>query len=826
MSQSLILYVAGLYTSPNQFSSVPKGALQIADNVRIDRPNVCQTRRGQKRYGIDIADLLSESGYVKKIYNFNEKLISLFNTTLLYDSDDAGTWQAYTGTFTPNTGYALRSMQANKNFYVNTNAGVKKLATASDLSGFQNAGVVQALQGSYTLVAGSVLGDNKNVAYRMVWGYTDANQNEIVGAPSQRLIASNSSGSAKDVEITFQIPDTITTDYFYRIYRSGESANAASEPNDELQLVINGFPTSGEISSGEFTVTDSQTNRGESLYTDPSQEGILQANFVPPICKDMVNWNDYSFYANTISAAQFLVTLTDLTDLTVGKTVTLVTAGGTQTYTAAASTDPVTHEFEVFSGGTVEENIRDTANALIYVINYNASNNDVYAYYLSGFNDIQGKIQIRTRTLGGSFTIASNAASWFPDISSAQNSDNQTKPNRVYISKFQQPEAVPLLQYVTAGSENFAIRRILALRDCVFIIKDDGVYQITGTDPSNFNVTLFDATVRISAPESAVVLNNKIFMVATQGMVTISINEINWKLSDPIEQTLLVLSGGTYTGFDSLTFATAYDSDQKYLLSTVTETDDTQTTQTFVYDWSNDVWTRFPITRSAGVIAQRNNKLYMAQSNMATDSAYVLEERKSFTRLDYADLEFTRNLTAFSTFTLTLDDTTDLEVGWTVKQGSKEALITEIVSSTVITVDRDLNWEIDPVTIYQPIRTKVEFVPNTGSNPSILKQAREATFFFDDASFNFVTAYFYTSFQGTTEVPINSARRGAWGQFPWGTLPWGGTVGGRQPLRTYIPAEQQWGMWLNTGLILEQAFQSFGLMGMSDVFQTMDTRFK
>lgn len=993
MPQDLTFSVAGLYTSPNQFSSVPHGALQIADNIRIDRPNVGQTRRGLKHYGLDIADLLSTPGFVKNIYNFKEKLIARFNDTLLYDSDDAGTWLAYTGTFTPSTGFALRSMQANKNFYVNTQNGVKKLDTASNLTGFRAAGMVQALQATYVLVSGTIINDDKNVAYRMVWGYTDANQNEIVGAPSQRLIVTNDTGSAKDVELTYQIPDSITVNDFYRIYRSGESASAAFAPNDELQLVLSGNPTSAEIIAGEFTITDNQVNRGESLYTDPSQQGILQANAQPPIAKDMVLWNTYSFYGNTTSLAQYQSTLLtpselayysitgsthtnatvdalahvaskiiqDLTytsdallyisnfitiaytgggtagaevvtvtgnaisvqiqsgvstatqvktavdasvaasalisvaisgsgaaaqvtavavnlsggfdtsvlnvgmkifgtgipanavivtiptsasitispvatasasvSLTFSDVFTITTSNDAQHYYPSSSTNTVTHEFEVFSAGTDAENAADTAQALIYVINKNTSNTDLYAYYLSGFDDIQGQLLIRNRTLSPNgnaashFTVQSSGDAFFPSLVVAQNSDNQNKPHRIYISKSQQPEAVPILQYVEAGSENFDLLRILALRDCIFIIKEDGVFQITGTDPTNFNVTLFDATIRLASKESAVVLNNKVHMQATQGAITLSVNEVDPRISDPIEQTLLEISSGVLTNFDALTFAVAYDSDQKWLLSTIGDQADTQSSQTFVYDWSNRVWTRYPIIVSASCIAQRNGRLYMANTTEA-DETYVLEERKDYTRLDYADLEFTRDLTAFANFTITLDSTTDLEVGWTIKQGSKEALISSIDSATVITVNRNLLWVLADATIYQPIRCQVELVPNTGKNPSILKQARESTFFFDDAAFVSITSYFYSSFAGTTEVAILSAKRGAWGQFPFGNIAWGGTVGGRQPLRTYIPAEQQWGMWLNIGLILEQAFQSFGLMGISDVFQTMDTRFK
>lgn len=823
MGQVLTIYVSGLWTSPNNFNA-PPGALAIADNIVIDRPNIGETRRGQKRYGDNIADLVTTPGYFHKLYNYDNHLIGYDDVTLFYDSDDAGTWVDYTGDFSPVTNYALRGLEANRNFYVNTSNGIFKIDDIA--SEFRLAGSPQALQGTFTLTTGTILVDDTAVAYRMVWGYTDANENEIVGAPSQRLIVANDSGSDQDVVLTFQIPDTITEDYFYRIYRSPPSADAESEPSDEVQLVISGNPTGAEITAGLFTVTDSQANLGALLYTNQSQEGILQSNFEPPIAKDMTLWNGYVFYANTIQKQFMNVTITELP--TIGDTITVTHTSGVQVYEAAAANNFAAAEFEVVTTGTVEENIRDTTQNLVEVINRNPSNTVMYAYYTSGFNDIQGTFILQNRVISEAaptFTMTSSVEFLYPTTIT---SSDQAKQNRISVSKFQQPEAVPILQYLIAGSENFPIRRIIALRDCVFILKDDGIFQITGTDTANFTVSLFDGTIKIVAPEAATALNNAIYFYTSQGVMRVSMNEATDAFQEPIKSTLLQLQSGLFPNFETLTFGMAYDSDQKYILYTVSTADDEFCTQQFVYDYSTNTWTQWKTNRTCGVIGSRDGKLYTGEINDDLSQIFVRQERKDFSRSDYSDLEVPKTIVSFTDFTIELDSTTEIDVGWTVKQGNvREAVITEIVDATHITVDKDdIIWDLAECIIYEPILTMIKLVPFTGGNVGVLKQAQECTYLFDDASFNQITVGFQSNFSSRNSFLLSSTSQGSWGGFPWGTLPWGGGIGGRQPIRTYIPFEQQWGLWHNLDMTLNQAFESMAFMGISIIFENMDTRIK
>ncbi len=296
--QKLELQLRGLYTAPNNLSGVPQGALEIADNVVINSKSLVSSRRGQTQYGtaLDVG-----SGQVNKIFNYANALIANYDDKLAYDAG-SGSWTPYSGDYVaPSEEYRMRSLEALKNFYFTTDRGIYKL-DAIDATPVP-AGAPRALGGTgSTTGTGGFLVEDSSVAYRVVWGYRDANQNLILGAPSQRLIVTNPSGSGadKDVSLTFLLPDTITTDFFYQIYRSQGTATDDDEPSDELQLVIQDNASSTNISNKYFTVTDATpySLMRATLYTSPSQEGIANSNFQPPFALDMDSFKNCAFYAN------------------------------------------------------------------------------------------------------------------------------------------------------------------------------------------------------------------------------------------------------------------------------------------------------------------------------------------------------------------------------------------------------------------------------------------------------------------------------------------------------------------------------------------------
>lgn len=70
-------------------------------------------------------------------------------------------------------------------------------------------------------------------------------------------------------------------------------------------------------------------------------------------------------------------------------------------------------------------------------------------------------------------------------------------PNRAYYSKPDEPEAVPLLNYLRMGDEDAGILAFAPLRDAMLVFKTDGIFRVTGTAPDGWRVDLVDPGTRL-----------------------------------------------------------------------------------------------------------------------------------------------------------------------------------------------------------------------------------------------------------------------------------------------------------------------------------------
>lgn len=401
-------------------------------------------------------------------------------------------------------------------------------------------------------------------------------------------------------------------------------------------------------------------------------------------------------------------------------------------------------------------------------------------------------------------------------------SDNDARQNRVAISKQGLVEAVPAYTYFDIGSANFPIQRVVALRDGIFFFKTDGIYRLSGESFSNYTVTLLDNTVALKVPESAVPFNNQVFCFTTQGICAVSDSGVQI-ISVPIEDTLLELSSEQFTNFMTSSFGVAYESARLYMFFTVTNETDTFATQAFVYNSLTDSWTRWPMSRTCGVVNSAVNKLFMAQA----DTGQILIERKSFTNQDFADEQFSVLIDVVTSETeLTLNDASEVEVGMTLVQGARAVVILEIDSNDIVITPMN-GLVVGAAIVYTPIEDILQWVPIDCENPGILKQFSEISLQFKNAAFREIEATFSTNISpGPSVVDVINNSGVGWGGFPWGSGTWGGALGGQGVLRTYVPREKQRGHWLYLQLRTNEAFTGFSLQGVSTMFKTMSSRFK
>ncbi len=360
-------------------------------------------------------------------------------------------------------------------------------------------------------------------------------------------------------------------------------------------------------------------------------------------------------------ALALINTLNDFISSVVSNVVTVVNAiSGECTHSTATVADPnFIVKLQVIGEGedivnklvplsnlsTVGQRVDAVARSLIRIINRQSSES-VYGFYLSGPDDVPGKILLEARTLSTpQFTVISNnsftGGLFSPNITTIQTSNNEVSPNRMYYSKVQQPEAVPILNYVDIGTKDSPIRRVIHLRDSLFVLKDEGIYRIVADVVPNITVSLFDNSLRIIASDSAAVINNQIYMLSTQGVVRVGDTGVGI-VSRPIEDSIIKAS--TVTNTSTATFGVGYQIDRAYLLFVPTLNSDVQATQCFRFNVLTNTWSRFPIGKTCGVVNDGDNKLYLG----ASDTNYIEKERKDHNRYDHADRDYSITLSVGS----------------------------------------------------------------------------------------------------------------------------------------------------------------------------------
>lgn len=874
--QFIQLDCKGLYTMPNSLSQVPKGSLLQAQNVVVDYNGLLSVRRGIKQYGINLATLIGNPNteVFQEFFYKSSKLIWFGDSTVTrldpakfyfaYDSDNLGTWVQTTHPFSA-PAYALtdsyRYAQSNDNIYFTSVTGILK--TDAPENPLYHAGGLPGLDGSAALadVAG-FMATNTEVAYRMTWILTDANHNAVEGTPSTRVVIANNTGGTRNVQLTFTIPHGATTDSQWVIYRSPMSATGTTEPSDELQQVLQGNPSGADITNGFFTIKDTvpQSQLGAALYTNALQQGIAQANNIPPLANDMCFFFGYMIYGAATTQQKFLLSLLSAEPplgIQVGDTFTITNGLSSFTLTGAAAENIAIGNFKIFTGGDPASDILQTKTSLIHVLNRYAQML-VYAYdstNATSATSLPGDFFLQEQNIGGgTFSISSSRSTcWSPTLTTTP-SDNQSLAGgglgMGFCSKFQEPEAVPVANTINVGNSNFEWLRCLPLRNSVIVLKADGLFQLTGTT-FPFTVTTLDTGTILTAPESCAVMNNQVFAYTNQGVVAIAETGPGI-ISRPIENILQPISSYLYPNFPAVTFGTAYQTDRKYLMSTISSDDGfTQATRQYVYDTITESWTTYTYPVAVWDILESpdDHRLYVASATSAYP--YVFQEKKSFTRIDFADIELPVTITSSSGRTVDLVDTSTVTVGWSLVQLVTEtvaspskllniSVITSIVSPTQITVADIINWDLTGTSftaIEQPIAVAVRYCPITGTgqtvggpgNPGIIKFFKEVQFMFQDVQFDFVNVSFSSDFISNSSliplVPVPAASQ--WGEFPWGEAPWGGIDQfALSSVRTYVPLYARRAHWLNLSLQLSQAMTGFTYGGCVVVYTDVTTRSK
>jgi len=757
------LQMRGLYTYRDTYSDIPEGALLEAKNINIDLQNLATPRKGYEDQNVTS---VFGSG-VDSMGEYQGQIILHGGTKLArgtVGSSSISPINAYTGTYAQYDSNIVRFASQNQNLYFNTSDGIQKLDSVTGTP--RDAGAPKGKYLTLSLITATgtgIIANNDERSYRLVWGYKDTNGNTVLGAPSERGVIQNTAGSSRDVRLRSNLPTGVSSvEWFYQAYRT-KQATIANGSGDEMFLVYESQLTSTDISNGyiQFDDITDDSLAGASLYTNDTQEGADNANTQPPACVDLVSYQNHMFYANT--RLKSFLSLTLIGTLTAGDTITI--DSGTPKVLTGVSGAPSTDQFQVVTAGTVAQQIDGTARSIVQAIDQYVTN--VSAFYLSSANDLPGQMLLEAGDFSIDFsTISSVGTKFSPDLTSAVDSETESKSNRVYFSKLQEPEAVPLINFFDIGSSDDAIVALASLRDKVVVIKEKSIHRITGTDANSFATQLIDDTVRVSEIKTVQNLSNRVFALSNQGIISISdsVQILSRRVNDLVQST--------FTDCHAVT----KEKDGQYVL-TCTLSDGSyysvayNTFNTLYTTWEKPLKTQFGYSFDDQLIF----------STPSLDGVYqLLIERNSGGVLDYSDISEDYTVTDIDGGTFTFSDVSGLEVGTFISESGGDG------EATVASIDVD-NDTCECAIIEEPtassgtwsayglIDTSIKFWPYLGAGIDYFTMFNELALIFSTQISGSVVTTFSSDLSSTDQTVTFSDVQdtSGWGLFAWGEIPWG-----------------------------------------------------
>ena len=391
---------------------------------------------------------------------------------------------------------------------------------------------------------------------------------------------------------------------------------------------------------------------------------------------------------------------------------------------------------------TPSEQIRDSSVTLVKAINRDAYSL-VYAQYTSAPNDTSGNIRLQAKNFGDPIYLRvsdlNTQKGFFPQIPIVYTgpdqvfSEDEILLNTVFFSKLQEPEAVPLVNFIKVGSEKAQILNIHSLTNSLIILKEDGVFRLTGDNPSNFVVSVLDNTVNIVARRSSTTFANQVAALTNQGVVLVSETSVQI-ISRIIENVIQTIVNNGAIDFE--TIGVSYEIDRQYLITTLAP--DGQTKVNYCYNVMTDAWTTWTWTfRSASI--GPDNIMYMVESNQGK----ILRERKNNNKIDYCGQYHDVTVLDASDTSLVLISS----LSYTPQYGDiivKNSIINIIVGVTnqnpgeyyVDFLYPSNLLTLDFATLYEKYVSTIRLTPYTGGQVGIGKQFSQMQLHFRDYSCN------------------------------------------------------------------------------------------
>ena len=649
----------GLHTNIAE-SQMRPGALLGAENVVIRRPGAVEPRDGVQRAGT----VTGGTGYAAWGFSWRGTDFYLRN-----DGSNVFNWRDTSGnayTFTDenlnviNPQPMRRDMfsraESRANLYLPYEGGVLKKETGTGAWLVSGLPIAWAFFLS-TATTGTWLGNNEQVAYRFVGIKTDANGLVIRSVPTGQYIVQNTSGAARAVNINGGVATTNFTVDSIEVYRSRNFPTSVT-PDDELRLVAT--IDAAAIILQDDLVVPATRDVGATIYTAPSRGGIVVQNERPPACAAVAPYRGSLFFGNVRNARKIKFSHNFNTSLSGSATGIGIrvyngnTTNGSTSITSMSSTTGLEKGMKIvspnlaedthitnISGSTLTISVAATGTSVggglsfidavkvggewISAQNFDRAlsfnnigvHNGMQAYAItpaeSGYTSTY-VVESLLRTTAAQTIQATHGSEYFPPLPNYDGTPmsipQDVWPGGIMWSKTDEPEHVPPGNYAFVGDVNKAILGLVPTRDALFILKEDGLFRLTGI-AGEWRIDPMDPTTFCVLPNSVRAMFGKGYFLSQKGVLAISDAGLE-TVSTPVDDVWKpiidgIVSRWNSTGFYELanitgsSYAAVYERENEYTLMT------SDTGPAYVFNSNTGAWTTWVYNKhSSEVLPNRS----------------------------------------------------------------------------------------------------------------------------------------------------------------------------------------------------------------------------
>jgi hypothetical protein len=644
---------------------------------------------------------------------------------------------------------------------------------------------------------------------------------------------------------------------------------------------------------------------GSNLYTNLSAETIAKQNTMPPVARVHEEYENYHFWANVKESAilQFRFTKGFSGRVYLGYQTTPLRGTGVMTwfcFEATGTENAAAMEFlNGATGTTDEQQAAIMARSLVNMIN-NLRALPFKARYVSDFGQSAGRVEvvamdylatnlsIASSFLGGDAANANNTA--YIDTNMAIVSDTinlsaitpaakntgaatvikcshqiaERLENRIYYSKLQQAYATPRVNFLDLP-KGVSIIAMRATAQNLYVVTDSGLWAITGTSDSSFNLRKKDNSVKAWSQGAVNLLRDQLFILTEQGVqvygngqtITSDISSLINPIREQVKSTSVLWDDVVGEPWIS-SFVDATNDEYGLIIPK----NDGSGNHVLRYNLDTGAWTILDRDITCGMLYSSNdyNRMLMADRQ----KKHLVVERRRDDRfvntdemLPIAPGSFNNEIRlANGTYTYrgVLAESLYDDVNGMIRRDDHVAVVeyradgkvyrtswirligvskdangwlfnTEKKLPTATTGVRYTNWNVtEPTTIKLSlafnVKSRATLMTFRGGDANAQKRFNEILLHFVDEGIRELSLETLTDDRKSPRITkINRVNpKDGWGKVPWGQFAWGmGTEDAEPTHRTYVPVEHSVSRTLrvtieNTGFNQPVKIQGAGVM--------------